>query len=159
MPALEEIFGDAQELAQLKKLLTALEKAGCADIVNIDFSVVNDMRYYNGIVFRGFVEGVPGGVLSGGQYDGLMTKMRRKGKAIGFAIYPDMLDRLEENRPEESVDAALIYSEDSELNALSAAVEQLIAGGMTVKVLPEGADTAGCKVIYRLEGNEVRENA
>ena len=44
---------------------------------HIDFSVVNDMNYYNGIVFRGFVEGVPEGVLSGGQYDKLMEKMNK----------------------------------------------------------------------------------
>lgn len=159
MPVLGEIFGNCPELAQLQKLLQALAAAGCADCVNIDFSVVNDMRYYNGIVFRGFVEGVPGGVLSGGQYDGLMAKMRRKGKAIGFAIYPDLLDRLTDDRAEALTDAALLYDEESDLCAVSRAAEELIGRGMTVKVLPVGSDTAGCKTVYRLEGNEVRENA
>ena len=53
-------------------------------IINIDFSVVNDITYYNGIVFKGFIEGIPQGVLSGGQYDKLMKKMRKSmGASVG----------------------------------------------------------------------------
>ena len=159
MPQLTQLFGDAPELTQLQSLLDCLEKAGCSQCVNIDFSVINDMRYYNGIVFRGFVEGVPGGVLSGGQYDGLMTKMGRNGKAIGFAIYPDFLDRLAESLPKAKTDAALLYSPESDLTAISTAVEELIGRGMTVKVLPAGSDVTGCEAVYRLEGKEVREDA
>ena len=40
------------------------------------------------------MEGIPVGVLSGGQYDGLMRKMRKTSKAIGFAVYLDELSRL-----------------------------------------------------------------
>lgn len=159
LPQLQEIFGDSVELALLKSLLEGLEAALCADCVNIDFSVVNDMRYYNGIVFRGFVEGVPGGVLSGGQYDAMMKKMNRRGKAIGFAVYPDLLERLTEDAPGASWDAAILYGEDADLTALSAAVEDFAAKGLSVKVLPLGSDTAGCQKIYRLDGRKVCEDA
>lgn len=159
MPVLERLFCDAPELQQLKMLMAALEKAGCADCVNVDFSVVNDMVYYNGIVFRGFVEGVPGGVLSGGQYDALMQKMNRRGKAIGFAIYPDLLERLQQQQTKETTDAVLLYDDTSNLTALCAAVEELIARGMTVKVLPAGTPLAENVTVYRLEGNEVKGNA
>ena len=158
-PLLEKIFADAPELMQLRQLLAALDAAGCGDCVNVDFSVVNDMRYYNGIVFRGFVEGVPGGVLSGGQYDALMAKMNRRAKAIGFAVYPDLLERLEAQPPEEGVDAVLLYTPGCDLQTLSSAAEELVARGMRLKVLPEGAQTGGCKTVYRLDGNEVREDA
>lgn len=159
IPALRRIFGDAPELAQLQTLLAALDAVGCGDCVNVDFSVINDMRYYNGIVFRGFVEGVPGGVLSGGQYDGLMAKMNRKAKAIGFAVYPDLLDRLEDLPPSEGVDALLLYTPDCDLKMLSRAAEELIARGMRVKVVPEGTRTDGYKAVYRITGNEVHEDA
>jgi ATP phosphoribosyltransferase regulatory subunit len=125
----------------------------------VDFSVVNDMVYYNGIVFRGFVEGVPGGVLSGGQYDALMQKMNRRGKAIGFAIYPDLLERLQQQQTKETTDAVLLYDDTSNLTALCAAVEELIARGMTVKVLPAGTLLTENVTVYRLEGNEVKGNA
>jgi len=60
----------------------------------IDFSVVSDVSYYNGFTFRGFIEGVPTAILSGGQYDGLMKKMGRRDGAVGFAVYLDELEKL-----------------------------------------------------------------
>ena len=72
-----------------------LKEKGVIDKINIDFSVVNNMKYYNGIVFKGFVEGIPTGILSGGQYDNLMEKMGKKSRAIGFAVYLDELIKLE----------------------------------------------------------------
>lgn len=62
--------------------------------VIIDFSVINDMNYYNGISFKGFIEGVPTGVISGGEYDNLMKKMGKPYKAIGFAVYLDEVSRI-----------------------------------------------------------------
>lgn len=55
-----------------------------------------DENYYNGIVFKGYINGVPSAVLSGGQYDKLMQQMQRQSKAIGFAVYVDLLERLDE---------------------------------------------------------------
>ncbi len=62
--------------------------------VHVDFSVVNDMKYYNGFAFKGFIEGIPTGILSGGQYDRLMKKMGKNSQAIGFAVYLDELNKL-----------------------------------------------------------------
>ena len=47
------------------------------------------MIYYNGVAFRGYVDGIPKGILSGGRYDRLAEKFGTGVKAIGFAIYPD----------------------------------------------------------------------
>ena len=77
---------------ELEKILSLVS----SENVRIDCSVINDMRYYNGVTFKGFIAGVPGSVLSGGQYDALMRRMHRKDGAIGFAVYLDMLERLEE---------------------------------------------------------------
>ena len=83
----------APALAELEKTVSRLD-AVSANAVRIDFSVVNDPRYYNGIVVKGFIEGIPGSVLSGGQYDRLMRRMHRSDGAIGFAVYMDLLERL-----------------------------------------------------------------
>ena len=65
-----------------------------SDVISVDFSVVNNLNYYNGIVFRGFIEGIPESILSGGQYDNLMHIMGHKNsKAIGFAVYLDLIER------------------------------------------------------------------
>ena len=94
MPSLRSALSGVvseKSLGELEHVAAALD----SECVNIDFSVVNDMNYYNGIVFRGFISGIPAGVLSGGQYDKLMRKMGRSSSAIGFAVYLDMLERLD----------------------------------------------------------------
>ena len=78
---------------RLKGVIAELDRRGVNKIC-VDFSVVNDMKYYNGLAFKGFVEGIPTGVLSGGQYDKLMKKMNKNAKEIGFAVYLDGLDRI-----------------------------------------------------------------
>lgn len=114
------IYGEMSEvLARLKPLcrnaaaVRAWKELNCIyecikasefeDRVRFDFSVVNNMNYYNGIVFRGFIDGISEGVLAGGQYDRLMQKMRRRSKAIGFAIYMDLIEELERGKEEYSV--------------------------------------------------------
>ncbi len=84
------------ELDGLCAALSALEGSGLEDRVQLDFSSVSNMNYYNGVAFKGFVEGVPGSVLSGGQYDKLMRRMGKRSKAVGFAVYLDLLERLGE---------------------------------------------------------------
>ncbi len=79
------------ELCEVCDMLT---QKGYEKNINIDCSVVNDMNYYNGIVFKGFLHGVPTGVLSGGRYDRLMERVNKKAGAIGFAVYLDEVDRI-----------------------------------------------------------------
>lgn len=83
-----------KEIDLLKNISDTITKNGFEKNVRIDFSVINNMKYYNGIAFKGFINGVPEGVLSGGQYDKLMNKMGKKSNAIGFAVYLDVLDRI-----------------------------------------------------------------
>ncbi len=86
---LKEIDGDV-----CSKFLSVMSKFADNTSVIIDFSVVGDINYYNGIVFKGFLKDIPTEVLSGGQYDSLMRKMGRKSCAIGFAVYTDVLERV-----------------------------------------------------------------
>ena len=83
-----------EAINQLSTILKELKAMGVYDRICIGFSVVNDMNYYNGLAFKGFIEGVPTGILSGGQYDRLMSKMGKKSQAIGFAVYLDELSKL-----------------------------------------------------------------
>ncbi|MBQ6774610.1 MAG: ATP phosphoribosyltransferase regulatory subunit [Synergistaceae bacterium] len=71
------------------------------DEIHADYSVINisSLNYYNGLIFRGFIEGIPESILSGGQYDNLLHMMGhdKDSKAIGFAVYLDLLDLSERN--------------------------------------------------------------
>ncbi|MBQ8358196.1 MAG: ATP phosphoribosyltransferase regulatory subunit [Clostridia bacterium] len=140
IPSLRELVGNTPALERLARIVGALDQCGCGDKVRIDFSVINDMSYYNGIVFKGFVNGVPTGVLSGGQYDRLMRKMGKKSDAIGFAVYIDELERLCESKPRFDVDTVLLYGADADLGALSRAVGSLTEAGESVtaqRAVPE----------------------
>jgi len=97
--------------------------------VQIDFSTVNDMNYYNGIVFQGYIRSIPEGVLSGGQYDKLMQRMGRQSRAVGFAIYVDLLERLGGEGREYDADTLLLYDETADIPALNRAVERLSREG------------------------------
>ena len=88
---LAEIEGRPSEVRDIAGLevLESLRKYD--DEIRIDFSAVNNLNYYNGIVFRGFIEGVSESILSGGQYDNLMAMMGHSGvKAVGFAVNLDL---------------------------------------------------------------------
>lgn len=87
--------------ADFERLCERLAEKERADRLRVDFSVGNDMKYYCGVVFKGYIEGVPGGILAGGQYDKLLQKMGRKSGAIGFAVYLDQLERLSDKGVEE----------------------------------------------------------
>ena len=84
------------KVESFKALLSSLNEAGLSERVVVDFSVVNNMNYYSGISFKGFVNGIPTGVLGGGRYDKLMRKMGKRSSAIGFAVYLDELSKLSE---------------------------------------------------------------
>ena len=162
MPQLSRIFGEDPMFSQFQSLIAALEKTEAKDSINIDFSVVNDMRYYNGIAFRGFVKGVPDGVLAGGQYDTLMTKMGRRSKAIGFALYPDSLERMAMPADDTGICGVLVYEDSAELWTVAQAVKQMIEKGIAVKALPRSAYVPTDCPCYRLTEKgveEVSENA
>ncbi len=75
-----------------------LERLNSHDDIRIDFSALSSLNYYNGLVFRGFIEGIPESILSGGQYDSLMRMMGHKdSKAVGFAVYLDLIERSGKN--------------------------------------------------------------
>ncbi len=95
---LAEANGIGDDAAELEQAVTAFGDDEMQKRICIDFSAVGDLKYYNGITFRGFISGIPGPVLSGGQYDTLMHKMGRKDRAIGFAVFLDMLERLNEEK-------------------------------------------------------------
>ena len=89
--ALEGLW-DTSSLQTLVHLIDSIEDEKIRKMLQVDFSVVSDINYYNGIIFKGFLEGVPLAVLSGGQYDKLMKKMKHRSSAVGFAVYLDMLN-------------------------------------------------------------------
>ena len=158
--AIAESIDISSELSSLQRIIALLQKNSFGDHIRIDFSVVNDMSYYNGFVFKGFIESVSAGVLSGGQYDKLMKKMGRSSRAVGFAVYLDMLERLDDTDGGYDVDAIVLYDAKSDLSALSDTVKLLSENGKTVMVQRELPDDIRYKQLLKLNerGVEILEN-
>jgi len=117
---------------ELKELCCLLSKTEFKDRIRIDFSLLTDMRYYDGIVFKGFVNGIFDDVLSGGRYDPLMRRMGRKSGAIGFALYLDQLEGLDNTRREYDVDVLLLYDINTEAETVVREKERLVGEGKSV---------------------------
>lgn len=117
---------------QLSTLCELLSKTELGDKIRLDFSVVNDMNYYNGIVFKGFLNGIPEDILSGGEYGTLMSRMGRKSDAIGFALYLDLLEALDASKTEYDVDYLLLYNDNNTIEQIIAKRDELSRNGNSV---------------------------
>ncbi len=136
LPQLEELAAGPETraaLEELEGLCRILERLGLLDRVRLDFSIVNDMSYYNGVIFRGYLPGLASGVLAGGRYDNLLRRMGKTGQAIGFAVYLDQLERLEEDS-EYDVDTVLLYGLQDDPAAVAERAHELAAGGKSVRM-------------------------
>lgn len=138
LPQMAALGADAEALEELRTVTEAVGDAQGVKVV-VDFSVLNNMKFYNGLVFRGYVKDIPSRVLSGGQYDRLMRKLHKDNRAIGFAVYLDLLERLEKTR-EVDVDVLLLFGEQDDPAAVLNRVRQITGEGKSVsaqQVIPE----------------------
>lgn len=148
-------FGAGAEegpLGKLRALSGMLDALPFSDRVRFDFSVVNDMNYYNGFVFKGFLKGISGGVLAGGQYDKMMARMERSSGAMGFAIYLDLLEQLRQERPEYDVDVLLVYDGGTPSHVVAEKVRELAAAGKSVTAQKTVPYRPRCREVLDLRG-------
>lgn len=155
LPRLREVCAGAglpSVCAELEDLPRAFDAQGAR--LMLDFSIITDLSYYNGLVFKGSVQGVPSPVLSGGRYDRLVAKLGKKAGAIGFAVYLDALGRLPGAERGRDADVLLLYSADVPPEAVMARARSERARGLTVRVQPDGAYGGSYGEIIRLGGGQ-----
>ena len=138
------------ELKELETINNFLTFAGLGDKINFDFSIVNDMKYYSGVVFKGYIEGIYTSVLSGGEYTRLMRKMGKSSGAVGFAVYLDLLERLNNTEKKYDADSVILYNDGVDAMQLFAAVKLIADGGASVIALK---DATGIKYRQLLKFN------
>lgn len=125
----------AQMADHLAKLCDILDAFGVLRYVYLDFSLVNSMDYYNGLIFQGAVEEIPFTVLSGGRYDRLPEKMGKKVGAIGFALDLDTVANYSTQRRDADVDVLVLYAAGDEATRVAAVMRTLSARGLRVRSL------------------------
>lgn len=135
-------------VTELESVCGLLASRGYGNKISVDFSSAGNMGYYSGIVFSGYIKGIPTPVLSGGRYDRLMQKMGRKSGAIGFAVYLDALERLNLNAKDYDVDVILISGDD--ISAALSTSEMLSEGGKSVYIAKEVPNGMTCRRILKI---------
>lgn len=59
--------------------------------ITYDLSMVSELSYYDGIIFRGYIDGSNKEIIKGGRYDSFTEQFRLKVPAIGFSVELDEL--------------------------------------------------------------------
>lgn len=152
MPKLKNLFlgTDKQGLVEEFDAVISSLSEKTKDKIKIDCSSCENVKYYNGITFKGYVEGVPKAVLSGGRYDGLLKIMGKDSEAIGFAIYPDEFDRLFYEQKQYDVDVVLLYTEKTQASEVLKKAEEFISQGKTVSALKSVPETLTYKEVIKM---------
>ena len=155
------VTGEKMQTAydELCGICDMMRESGSLDRTYLDFSIVNDLHYYSGVIFQGYVNGVSDAILSGGRYDRLLSKMGKQGSAIGFAVYLNLLEYLDGGEREYDADTLLLYDQDTDALAVMRAVKELRREG-SVLARCDRSDEAFCRRVVRLtkKGELVDEN-
>ena len=154
LPKLKALLPCNPQVESFEKIINAVSDE-LKSIIEIDFSIIGDSKYYNGITFKGYISGISGSVISGGQYDKLMQRMKQKSKAIGFALYLDMLEQLDENTNEFDVDVVLVYDETADIASLNSAIRKLTTIGNSVLAVKSVPEKLRYKALMKFDGKEV----
>lgn len=77
-------------IKRLEQIYAILDGMGYGDKIFFDFSILGDFKYYTGLLFEGYGNGVGTPILRGGRYDNLIQEYYQKEPAVGFAISTDL---------------------------------------------------------------------
>ncbi len=157
LDAISELGVSKKYVDELRSLSAEFSENGLSGNIRIDFSVTDDLKYYNGVSFRGFVKGVSSSVLSGGQYDNLMKRMGKASGAIGFAVYLDKLTESEEFSEKYDVDTVILYEDGEKAVNISRAVSRIAESGTSVAAMRKIPEKFRYKKLLKISGGEVTQ--
>lgn len=157
--AKEICFSSAMEkaLAELEAIYSALSEMGIGEKIQFDLSIVNDIDYYNGIIFKGYVKELGSCILAGGQYDQAAARLGKKAEAIGFALYLNEVNRIVQEKEEYDIDALVLYRCGEPIVSVAKAVRGLQEEGLSVRAEKARPKNVRARDIYVLENGTLRK--
>lgn len=117
-------------LRELKNIYGILKFSPLADKMQLDFSIVNNESYYNGIIYNGYIQKSPRAILVGGQYDKLLQKFGSNAGALGFALDLGEFDGADDK----GVDILAVYDNTADEEKFVSEVEKLRNSGKFVRI-------------------------
>lgn len=151
-------FGKEAESAikELRAIVNAFKGTRFEENIQIDFSLTGNTRYYNGILFSGYVKGVAGAVLKGGRYDKLLDTFSTGKGAIGFALYTDEIENLFAE-PSCGPDVAVVYGEGADAGELMKTMAPFREKGLKAVAVSRRSFTCAQGRIFVFEGGTLTE--
>lgn len=146
-------------LDELAVVYSAFEGTETEQGLSLDFSVANDLDYYNGIIFQGYIDGIPKAVLSGGRYDNLLRKFGKDKGAIGFAVYLDELEHYYKHEDENDADVLVLYDVIDDYKAFEALINERVAQGLRVRTEREAPQGFKCGEVLRYKNGMLMKEA
>jgi ATP phosphoribosyltransferase regulatory subunit len=141
-----------QSLAEIELLCRTLSPVCNTAHLRLDFTLVNDMDYYTGIAFQGYIQGLPRAVLSGGRYDNLMRRFGKPQSALGFALYLGELSRMFGGSRAYDADVLVVYG-DAAPDIVMRAAASFVTDGKSVRVERILPDNVRARHIYTLHSD------
>lgn len=142
---------------ELEKLYKTLKAIGLGKNIQLDFSMINDTDYYDGVIFKGYINGLPRSVLAGGKYSSMMRKMNKDADGIGFAIYLNELQYIFNEQSDYDVDVVILYDEKSDYIKLFEYTNEFINKNQKVFATTNIPKELTYKKKFFLEGKKLLE--
>jgi ATP phosphoribosyltransferase regulatory subunit len=154
-----------QELENVIKVWEVLETYQISNDVVLNLGLINNMNYYTGIIFQGFVENTGTPVLMGGRYDQLGDQYEKHIPAIGFAAEVDVLLQavLQQGlitKKKDMQDFIIFYDKNKQKEALTTAFELRTKGNhvLTFPIEDGTITSARFKLFFTNSGNQLQTN-
>lgn len=153
-------------LNNLQDVLDLLHAYGVENHVVFNFGLINNMNYYSGIIFQGFVDGIGKPVFMGGRYDHLGEQFASYMPAIGFAVEVDLVvHALNQQgllpKQDATVDLLLRYESELQKEALPLACKLRDQGFevLTYRMETERPETIAAKreIVFAKDKKELKE--
>lgn len=75
-----------EAVEELEKICKRIEEYGLGEYIKLDLGMITTLKYYSGVIFKGFTKDLGKVLLSGGRYDGLLKDFDMDIPATGFAF-------------------------------------------------------------------------
>ncbi|HEX2938755.1 MAG TPA: ATP phosphoribosyltransferase regulatory subunit [Ruminiclostridium sp.] len=118
-----------ETIKYLRSIYDVLCKMGLKDKIIIDLGLVQQIDYYTGVIFRGYVQGSGEYVLSGGRYDTLAESFGTEMAATGFAVNTETISRCVNSGQKTARPDIIIYYNAENAKAAFEHMETLISSG------------------------------
>lgn len=142
----EEVLEEAKELPltpsmieaveELEKVWRLIEEYGLGKYISLDLGMVTTLKYYSGVIFKGFTRDLGVVLLSGGRYDRLLEDFDMECPATGFAFVVNKITKalkIQENLRVQKKKHILLL-EERKSKTTAAVMETLRKQGCIVEV-------------------------